>query len=39
MTLFALGAAIGSFDAHHTEQPPLPGRKPSKRTVARRGIR
>ena len=36
VTLFELGAPIGSFDEHHTEQPPLPGRKPSKRTVARR---
>lgn len=36
VTLFELGAAVGSFDEHHTEQRPLPGRKPSKRTVARR---
>ena len=36
VTLFELGAAVGSFDEHHTEQRALPGRKPSKRTVARR---
>lgn len=36
VTLFELGAAVGSFDEHHTEQRPLPGRKPSKRATARR---
>lgn len=36
VTLFELGAPPGSFDEHHAEQPPLPGRKPSRRTVARR---
>lgn len=36
VTLFELGATVGTFDEHHTEQIPLPGRKPSKRTVARR---
>lgn len=36
VTLFELGAAVGAFDEHHTEQIPLPGRKPSKRATARR---
>jgi hypothetical protein len=36
VTLFELGAAVGSFDEHHTEQRALPGRKPSKRATARR---
>lgn len=36
VTLFELGAAPGSFDEHHAEQRPMPGRKPSRRTVARR---
>lgn len=36
VTLFDLGASLGSFDEHHAEQRPLPGRKPSARAVARR---
>ncbi|MEQ9322700.1 MAG: metallophosphoesterase [Polyangiaceae bacterium] len=30
VTIFELGAEIGSFDEHHAEQPSHPGRKPSK---------
>lgn len=30
VTIFELGAEVGSFDEHHAEQPSHPGRKPSK---------
>ena len=30
ITIFELGCPPGAFDEHHTEQPPFPGRKPSK---------
>jgi predicted MPP superfamily phosphohydrolase len=36
ITVFELGVSAGSFDEHHGEQPPLPGRKPSPRAVSRR---
>ncbi|MCB9727964.1 MAG: metallophosphoesterase family protein [Deltaproteobacteria bacterium] len=36
ITLFELGTAPGTFDEHHTEQPPHPGRDPSARTRAKR---
>jgi len=36
VTIFELGCAPGSFDEHHREQAPLPGRKPSARAMARR---
>jgi uncharacterized protein len=36
VTIFDLGHEPGSFDEHHLEQPPLPGRKPSDRTRAKR---
>lgn len=36
VTIFELGAEPGSFDEHHGEQQPLPGRKPSQAKMARR---
>jgi hypothetical protein len=36
VAIFELGAAPGSFDEHHAEQPPLPGRKPSPEVMAKR---
>lgn len=36
VTVFELGAMPGTVDEHHEEQVPLPGRKPSAQTVARR---
>lgn len=36
VALFELGAAPGSFAEHHTEQPPLKGRKPSPELKAKR---
>ena len=36
VTIFELGAAVGSFAEHHDEQSPLPGRPPSERLQARR---
>lgn len=36
VALFELGLALGSIDEHHEEQPPLPGRKPSRETVEKR---
>ena len=36
VTIFDLGQEPGSFDEHHPEQPPLPGRAPSERTRAKR---
>jgi uncharacterized protein len=36
VTVFDLGHEPGSFEEHHPEQPPLPGRKPSDRTRAKR---
>jgi len=36
VTIFELGAIPGALDEHHEEQEPLPGRKPSARTKARR---
>lgn len=36
VTIFDLGHEPGSFDEHHPEQLPLPGRAPSERTRAKR---
>jgi predicted MPP superfamily phosphohydrolase len=36
ITMFELGCAPGAFDEHHTEQPALPGRKPTKEKEAYR---
>ncbi len=39
ITMFELGQAPGSFDEHHEEQAPLPGRKPSEKVKAKRAAR
>lgn len=39
IALFELGVSPGAFDEHHGEQPALPGRKPSEKTLARRAAR
>ena len=39
ITMFELGQEPGSFDEHHEEQAPLPGRKPSERVKAKRAAR
>jgi predicted MPP superfamily phosphohydrolase len=36
VTIFELGAELGSFDEHHEEQEPMPGRKPSQAKMAKR---
>jgi uncharacterized protein len=36
VTLFELGCAPGDFVEHHSEQEPMPGRKPTQATMARR---
>ena len=36
LALFELGLQLGSVDEHHTEQEPLPGRKPTKEITAKR---
>jgi predicted MPP superfamily phosphohydrolase len=36
LTLFELGLSLGSLDEHHGEQPPLPGRKPSRELTEKR---
>lgn len=36
LALFELGLQIGSFEEHHEEQPPLPGRKPSPELTKKR---
>ena len=36
VTIFELGAEPGALDEHHTEQQPLPGRKPSQALTAKR---
>src|SRR5262249_17427503 len=36
IALFELGQVPGSFDEHHAEQDPLPGRKPSDATKLKR---
>jgi len=36
VTIFELGATVGSFEEHHGEQAPLPGRPPSPRLQAKR---
>lgn len=36
VTVFELGAAPGSFEEHHAEQLPLPGRKPTAEQMRRR---
>ena len=36
VTLFELGAAPGTFDEHHAEQPALPGRKPTAELTQKR---
>lgn len=38
VTIFDLGVSPGSFEEHHQEQDPLPGRKPSPKTVAKRAM-
>jgi predicted MPP superfamily phosphohydrolase len=38
VALFELGLAVGSLDEHHGEQPPLPGRKPSRELIAKRNL-
>lgn len=39
VTIFELGAEPGSFDEHHAEQEPLPGRKPSQAVMAKRAAK
>ena len=36
VTMFELGCEPGDFVEHHAEQEPLPGRKPTQRTIAKR---
>lgn len=36
VTIFELGCEPGDFVEHHTEQEPLPGRKPTQEVIARR---
>ncbi|MGE0787767.1 MAG: metallophosphoesterase [Sandaracinaceae bacterium] len=36
VAMFELGAHVGSIDEHHSEQPPLPGRKPSPELTEKR---
>lgn len=36
ITLFELGAEAGAFEEHHTEQPHMRGRKPSKKVLEKR---
>lgn len=36
VTIFELGAEPGALDEHHSEQQPLPGRKPSQAVIAKR---
>ncbi|HJL15459.1 MAG TPA: metallophosphoesterase [Sandaracinaceae bacterium LLY-WYZ-13_1] len=36
VALFELGLQLGSIDEHHEEQPPLPGRKPSRDLIEKR---
>jgi hypothetical protein len=36
VTMFELGCAPGDFVEHHAEQEPMPGRKPTQATIARR---
>lgn len=36
VAMFELGASPGSFDEHHADQPPLPGRAPSERVQLKR---
>ena len=36
VTMFELGCAPGDFVEHHAEQEPMPGRKPTQATMARR---
>jgi hypothetical protein len=36
VTIFELGAEPGSFEEHHGEQEPMPGRKPSQAKMAKR---
>ncbi len=38
VTIFDLGVSPGTFEEHHEEQDPLPGRKPSPKTVAKRAM-
>lgn len=39
VTVFELGAELGSFDEHHDDQPALPGRRPSDAQRARRAAK
>jgi predicted MPP superfamily phosphohydrolase len=39
ITMFELGHAPGSFDEHHQEQEPLPGRKPSEKVKWKRAAK
>lgn len=36
VAVFELGLSVGSFDEHHVEQRPLPGRKPSPELIEKR---
>jgi hypothetical protein len=36
VAIFELGNDVGAIDEHHSEQPPLPGRPPSARVMAKR---
>jgi predicted MPP superfamily phosphohydrolase len=36
LAVFELGQRLGTFDEHHSEQPALPGRKPSAEQIQRR---
>lgn len=38
VTIFELGTEPGSFDEHHEEQQPAPGRKPSEQLKAKRAV-
>lgn len=39
ITMFELGHEPGSFDEHHEEQEPLPGRRPSEKVKAKRAAK
>ena len=39
VTIFELGAEPGEIEEHHTEQEPMPGRKPSQALIAKRAAK
>jgi predicted MPP superfamily phosphohydrolase len=39
VTIFELGTVPGTFEEHHTEQPALPGRRPSEAVIAKRAAK